>query len=92
MEEKILGVTKAVNWLLGKPALALLGLLKIRPESEQYPIPNHISMELLIFAIAIVFFLWLKARLSVQSPGGTQQFMEAFAHEFNGCGCQGLAR
>jgi F-type H+-transporting ATPase subunit a len=90
MNEKILGVTRVVNWLLGKPALALLGLLKIRPESEQYPIPNHISMELLIFAIAIVFFLWLKARLSVERPGGTQQAMEALLTNSMGVGVQDL--
>lgn len=90
MEEKILGVTKLVNWLLGKPALALLGLLHIRPESRQYPIPNHIAMELLIFALAIVFFVWLKGRLSVERPGGTQQCMEALLTNPMGVGVQDL--
>ena len=33
-------------------------------------------MELLVFALAAVFFLWLRARLSVERPGGTQQVME----------------
>ena len=60
MEENILGITKLVNALLGKPALALLSALHIQPENPQYPIPNHIAMELLVFAIAIVFFLWLQ--------------------------------
>ena len=36
-------------------------------------------MELLVFAIAVVFFLWLRARLSVENPGGTQQCMETAA-------------
>lgn len=90
MEEKILGVTKVVNWLLGKPALMLLAVLKIHPASEQYPIPNHVSMELLIFGIAVVFFLWLKARLSVDSPGATQQFMEAMITNSMGIGAQDL--
>jgi F-type H+-transporting ATPase subunit a len=90
MEEKILGVTRLVNWLLAKPALALLGLLHIRPESQQYPIPNHIAMELLIFALAIVFFVWLKGRLSVERPGGTQQCMEALLTNSMGVGVQDL--
>ena len=75
MEEKILGITKLVNWLLGKPALALLAALHIHPENSEYPIPNHIAMELLVFLLCVVFFLWLKARLSVDNPGATQQCM-----------------
>lgn len=76
MEESILGITKLVNALLGKAALALLSVLHIRPSNPEYPIPNHIAMEMLVFAVAIVFFLWLRARLSVENPGGTQQVME----------------
>ena len=33
-------------------------------------------MELVVFVIAIVFFMWLKSRLSVDNPGGAQQCME----------------
>ncbi len=80
MEEQILGITKLVNWLLGKPALALLAALHIHPENPQYPIPTHIAMEFLVFLLSIVFFLWLKARLSVDNPGGTQQCMEVLLH------------
>ncbi len=76
MEENILGITKLVNALFGKLALALLSALHIQPSNPQYPIPNHIAMELLVFALAVVFFLWLRARLSVDRPGGTQQVME----------------
>jgi F-type H+-transporting ATPase subunit a len=80
VEEQILGITKLVNLLLGKPALALLALLHIQPANSQYPIPNHIAMEFLVFLIAVVFFLWLRARLSVDKPGATQQFMEMLIH------------
>lgn len=80
MEEQILGITKLVNWLLGKPALALLAALHIHPDNPEYPIPTHIAMELLVFALSIVFFLWLKARLSVDNPGATQQCMETLLH------------
>lgn len=80
MNEEILGVTKLINMLLGKPAAALLSALHIAPSDPQYPIPNYIAMELVVFAVAIVFFLWLKGRLSADQPGGTQQVMEALLH------------
>ena len=77
MEEQILGVTKLINGILGKPAAALLNALDVRPANAQYPIPNHLAMELVVFAAAAVFFLWLRARLSAERPGATQQCMEA---------------
>ena len=75
--EHILWITALVNRLFGKPALALLHALHIAPSNPEYPIPNHIAMELLVFAIAAVFFLWLKRNLSVERPGAVQQCMEA---------------
>lgn len=90
MEEHILGVTKLVNVLLGKPALALLTALHIHVENQQYPIPNHIAMEVVVFLIAIVFFTWLKGRLSVDNPGGAQQCMEALLTNSMGVGVSDL--
>lgn len=89
-EEQVLGVTKAVNWLLGKPAAALLALIHVHPANPQYPIPNFFAMELILFAFAIVFFLWLKARISVDRPGGTQQVMELVLTNPMGVGVQDL--
>ena len=40
----------------------------------------------------VVFFLWLKARLSVENPGGTQQCMEALLHNPMGLGVARPAR
>lgn len=71
-EQHVLGVTKLVNWLLGKPVALLLAALHIKVENREYPIPNHIAMELLVFALAVAFFLWLRSRLSVDRPGATQ--------------------
>jgi F-type H+-transporting ATPase subunit a len=90
MEEHILGVTKLVNWILGKPALAMLSWLHIQPSNPEYPIPNHISMEILVFLVAAVFFLFLKSRLSVERPGGLQQCMEAFLTNPMGVGVRDL--
>lgn len=90
MEEQVLGVTKLVNGLLGKPVLALLAALHIRVENQELPIPNHIAMELVVFLVAIVFFTWLKGRLSVEDPGGTQQCMEALLTNSMGVGARDL--
>jgi len=71
-EQHLLLVTKLVNWLAGKPVLWLLTALRLKVKNPEYPIPNHMAMELLVFALAVVFFLWLKRRLSVDRPGATQ--------------------
>jgi len=75
-EEQILGVTKIVNAILGKPALAIFSLLHIKPDNREYPITNSFSMELLVVLIAVLFFLWLKPRIRADRPGATQQAME----------------
>ena len=36
-----------VNRVLGKPALMLLAALHLKPGNPEYPIPNHIAMEIL---------------------------------------------
>jgi F-type H+-transporting ATPase subunit a len=75
---------------LGKPAAALLAALRIAPQNPAYPIPNHIAMELVVFAFAVVFFLWLKRRLSVDKPGATQQCMEMVLTNPMGVGVRDL--
>jgi F-type H+-transporting ATPase subunit a len=90
MEEHTLWITVLVNRLLGKPALALLVALHIQPANPEYPIPNHVSMELLVFLLSAVFFLWLKRRISVDRPGATQQCMEAILTNPMGVGVRDL--
>jgi F-type H+-transporting ATPase subunit a len=89
-EEHILGVTKVVNALLGKPALALLALLHIKPDSAEYPITTSFSMELLVVALAMLFFLWLKPRIRADRPGATQQTMEMVLTNPMGIGVKDL--
>lgn len=76
MEEQRLWIAEVINRVLGGPALALLDALGLKPESRDYPIPDHIAMELVVLAISVFFFLWLKGRISVERPGATQQCME----------------
>jgi F-type H+-transporting ATPase subunit a len=89
-EGQVLGVTKLVNALLGKPAAALLALLHIAPDNPEYPITNSFSMELLVVLLAVLFFLWLKARISVDRPGPTQQTMEFLITNPMGVGVKDL--
>ena len=89
-EQHVLGVTKLVNWLLAKPALWLLHALRIEVHNPEYPIPNHISMELVVFALAVVFFLWLRRRLSVDRPGATQLCAEMLLTNRMGLGVRDM--
>jgi len=90
MGEQVFSVTKWVNSLLGKPALLLFHALHLQPANPEYPIPNFFAMELIVFACSIVFFLWLKGRLSVDKPGATQQCMELFLTNPMGMGVKDL--
>lgn len=83
-------VAVIVNRLFGKPAAMLLQALHIAPSNPDYPIPNAVSMEILVFFIAVIFFLWLKSRISVESPGATQQTMETILTNSMGVGIQDL--
>src|SRR5579872_366291 len=89
-EEQVMGVTKLVNLLLAKPYIALLTLLHLHPANAEYPIPNFFAMELVVFLIAIVFFLWLKGRISADRPGATQQVMEMVLTNPMGVGVKDL--
>ena len=80
-------VTVLVNRLFGKAALALLAALHIQPTNPEYPIPTHISMEILVFVLAILFFGWLRARISVDRPGALAAVHGNDADESHGRGC-----
>lgn len=75
-EHHYLLVTKLLNLLFARPVDSLLQMLRIPPADPNYPIPNHVSMEVVVFFFAGVFFIWLKRRISVGRPGGAQQCME----------------
>lgn len=94
MEEHALWFTVILNRLLGKPVAALLAALPaswhMRPANPEYPIPNHIAMEVLVFLVAAAFFLWLKRRISVDRPGATQQCMESLLRNPLGLGIRDM--
>jgi F-type H+-transporting ATPase subunit a len=76
MTEHINWFTVLLNKWFGGLVLKLLLALHITPGNPAYPIPNHVAMGIVVLLIAILFFLWLKPRISVEKPGATQQVME----------------
>ncbi|GAC1669703.1 MAG: F0F1 ATP synthase subunit A [Candidatus Acidiferrum sp.] len=76
MEHHVSWLTQFVNAHLGSYALALLAALHIQPNDPSTPIPEHVVMSLLVVAIGTFIALILRARLSVERPGATQQIAE----------------
>lgn len=89
-EEAPIWLSVIVNRLLGKPAGMLLAALHIQPADPNYPIPNHISMELFVFLLAAIFFLWLKKNMSADRPGTAQLCMEMLLTNPMGVGVEDL--
>ncbi|MCI0349024.1 MAG: F0F1 ATP synthase subunit A [Acidobacteriales bacterium] len=71
-----LWLTEFLNHQFGALVTALLRQFGIEPKYPSAPITNFVAMELLVFAILIVFFLIVRARLSVDKPGGMQHVLE----------------
>ena len=68
--------TALLNRIFAGPADALLRALHIQPEFSQAPISNAVAMEVLVVGFLILVFLLLRARLSVDNPGGVQHIFE----------------
>jgi F-type H+-transporting ATPase subunit a len=74
MPENELWLTRILNDYLAGPANAILGLVSL--PAEPRPWANWMAMELLVFAIIVVLFAFLRTRLSVDKPGATQHLFE----------------
>jgi len=68
--------TALLNKYFGGIALALLQALHIHPEHPKTPITNFVAMEILVAILLLVFFVLVRMRLSVESPGGLQHIVE----------------
>src|SRR5262252_8044483 len=64
--------TEILNKLFGGLVLTLLNALHITPKYPEAPIPNNVSMQILVFLFLVVIFICLMGRLSVDPPGGLQ--------------------
>ncbi len=68
--------TEILNHLFASPVTSLLRQIGIEPRYPTAPIPNSLSMELLVFSFLLILFLLVRSRLSVESPGGLQHAFE----------------
>jgi F-type H+-transporting ATPase subunit a len=71
-----LAFTEFLNRIFGGAVLSLLHALNIQPANPVAPIPNNVAMEVLVFLFLMTFFVAVRMRLSVDSPGGLQHVME----------------
>ncbi|MGA6985864.1 MAG: F0F1 ATP synthase subunit A [Terriglobales bacterium] len=71
-----LAFTALLNRLFGAPVLALLQALHIHSKNPATPISNSFAMEILVVLLLTIFFIAVRARLSVERPGALQQTME----------------
>ena len=75
MPEQLL-FTRLLNHAFAGPVTALLRALHINPTYSNAPITNAVAMEVLVVGLLLVFFVILRSRLSVESPGGLQHMFE----------------
>jgi len=76
MHEQLNWFTVLLNKWFGAQALGLLTALHVTPKDAAHPIPSFVAASIMVFLVALAFFLWLKPRLSVDRPGAVQQVME----------------
>ena len=75
--------TQILNHHFAAPVTAMLRSLHIQPEFPNAPITNAFSMELLCFVLLLVYFVAVRASLSIEKPSGVQHLAE-ITHEFIG--------
>ncbi len=76
--------TEFLNHYFGGLANALLRAVGVHPAYASAPITNTVAMEILATLLLIVFFLAVRATLSVETPGGLQhtaEMVEEFVSE-----------
>ena len=67
--------TEFLNRLFGGAANVLLDALRVRHDVAA-PITNYVAMQILVVALLILVFAIVRARLSVDKPGGLQHMFE----------------
>jgi F-type H+-transporting ATPase subunit a len=81
-----LAFTQFLNRVFGGVVLSLLQALHIQPKHPGAPIPNAVAMEVLVMLLLTFFFIAVRSRLSVDSPGPLQHVMEGIEGFVGGLG------
>src|SRR5262245_30288386 len=74
--EELSPITHFVNHYLGSLALAILNVLRVKPENPETPIPQHVVLGIILVIGMTLLGLVLRSRLSVEKPGAMQQIAE----------------
>ncbi|MCU1219185.1 MAG: F0F1-type synthase, alpha subunit [Candidatus Angelobacter sp.] len=69
--------TEFLNRYFGGIAASLLHMIGVQPKYVNAPITDPVAMEILVVLILLAFFVAVRARLSVDKPGGLQHLIEA---------------
>ncbi len=69
--------TAFLNHHFGGAAAALLHAVGVQPVYPNAPITNSVAMEILVIVLLLLFFIAVRASLSVEKPGGLQHTAEA---------------
>ena len=73
--------TEFLNHYFGGLANSLLHMVGIQPTHPNAPITNPVAMEILVVLLLLLFFVAVRAKMSVDKPGGLQHLVET-AEEF----------
>lgn len=65
-----------LNWVFARPVTAVLDWIGLPPLNPAHPINGVFTMEIVAFLILFVFFIIVRASLSVEKPGTAQQLAE----------------
>jgi F-type H+-transporting ATPase subunit a len=79
--EQELWITRLFNSSLVGPANALLNAIHHPSNDPAHPWSDWMVCELVVVAFMLVFFAWVRSRLSVDKPGRTQHTLE-LTYEF----------
>ena len=83
-------LTHFVNHYLGGFAIVLLNALHMTPADKKNPIPEHVVMALAVLFVGTLLALFLRARLSVERPGASQQIAELLLNNPMGFGLRDI--
>ena len=83
MQEPELLLTKFFNDHLAGVANSILGAVKMTAEDPARPWHNWIVMEILVVALLMLLFIFLRPKLSVDKPGRLQHIFEVLWGFFN---------
>ncbi|MBV8113169.1 MAG: F0F1 ATP synthase subunit A [Silvibacterium sp.] len=81
MHDLLVSLTRLLNHLFGAPLVAILHSLGIHPARPNAPINDALTLELVIAAAMVIFFIVTRLSLNAEKPGTAQNLAEV-VHEF----------